>query len=199
VQVGEPPQQRREGDLALDPGQRRSEAEVRGPAEGEVTVVGPAEIEAVGVGKASGIAVGGPHHGDDGLAAADELVAEDDVLGRQASGVLAGTLVAQQLLDRGRDQRRVAPQALELVGMAQQRQHAVADQVRGRLLPPHHRDDAIGDHLVLGEPVTVHLGGEQGRHQTLARTLPRSRIAARKYSVMASALHSMPRPGRGLC
>src|SRR5919197_2723616 len=65
-----------QGDLALDPRERRAEAKVRGPAEGEMAVVGAPEIEAIRVGESLGIAVGGADHGKHGLPLANQLAAE---------------------------------------------------------------------------------------------------------------------------
>ena len=52
LEIREAVQQRREGDLRLQPGQRRAEAEVRGPAERQMPVVGPLEVQPVGIGEA---------------------------------------------------------------------------------------------------------------------------------------------------
>ena len=54
LKIGEPAQQRFEGDLPFEAGQRCAEAEMGGPAEGQMAVVGAIEIEAVGIGKRSG-------------------------------------------------------------------------------------------------------------------------------------------------
>ena len=49
--LGEPGEERREGDLALQPGQRRPEAGVDARAEGEVADRLAADVEALGVGE----------------------------------------------------------------------------------------------------------------------------------------------------
>ena len=51
----------------------------------------------------------------------------------------------------GVDQRRLGAQPLELLGVAQQGEHAVADQVDGRLVAAEHQRRAHRDHLELVE------------------------------------------------
>src|SRR5437867_2437012 len=56
---------RPEDDLALETGERRTEAEVRPEAEREMAVVGARDVEAIGFREHDRISVGGPDHGDD--------------------------------------------------------------------------------------------------------------------------------------
>ena len=53
--------------------------------------------------------------------------------------------------------------------MSQQRQDAVADEIRRRFLAADHRDDAVGDDLLLGEPIAVDLRRHEGVNQPFAR------------------------------
>ena len=46
-------------------------------------------------------------------------------------------------------------QLLHLVAVAQQREHAVADQIGGRLLSSHHGHNRVGDHLLFAEPIPI--------------------------------------------
>ena len=71
----------------------------------------------------------------------------------------------------GRTSGSVA-QALQVGRVAQQGEHAVADQVRRGLQAADHRDDAVGHHLLVGEPVAVHLGGQERADQPVARVAP---------------------------
>src|SRR5436309_1370390 len=121
-EVGHAAQHRPEGDLPLDPRERRAEAEVSGPAEGEVTVVLAGNVETIGVGEALGIAVGRAHHRNDYLARADLAPAHLHIGGGEAARVLARTLVPEKLLDRGRDEGEDAPEPRELGRVPQERQ-----------------------------------------------------------------------------
>ena len=112
LKIGEPVQQRFEGDMSFEAGQGCAEAEMGGPAEGEMAIVGAIEIEAVGIGKSLGIAIAGGHHGDHRLPLANLLAAEHHVIGGQPGGVLAGAFVAEQLLDGGGHDGGIGSQAM---------------------------------------------------------------------------------------
>ena len=56
--------------------------------------------------------------------------------------------------------------------MAEQGEHAVADQVGGRLLAADHGHDRVGDHLVIGKSVTIDLGGPERVDQALGGLNP---------------------------
>jgi hypothetical protein len=60
---------------------------------------------------------------------------------RKASGMLAGALVSKQLLNRRRNQRKVGAEFGELIGSAQQAEHAASDQIRRRFLAANHGDE----------------------------------------------------------
>ncbi len=113
-------QQRFEGDLALDARERRAEAEVCRPAEGEVPVVGAVNVQPVRVGESLRVAVRGPDHRHHRLSLADRLPADLHIFRGQARGVLDRAFVAQQLLDSGGDQGGVRLQHPQLLRVAQQ-------------------------------------------------------------------------------
>ena len=71
-----------------------------------------------GSGKRSGSRLPARHDSDHGLTLPDLLAAELDVVASDARGVLAGALVAEQLLDRGGMTRRLGAQALHAAGCA---------------------------------------------------------------------------------
>ena len=58
AELGEPTQQRPEGQLTLHPGERRTEAVVDPVSEGEVAALGSLELELVRVDVASAVPVG---------------------------------------------------------------------------------------------------------------------------------------------
>ena len=66
-----------------------------------------------------------------------------------------GLSIAEHLLDRGGNEVRILTQQFPLLGVAEQRQHAVADQVGGGLETADQRDDGARDHLLLAQAITV--------------------------------------------
>src|SRR5713101_8553121 len=102
------------------------------PCKGDMPVILPTEVQPIRVGESLWIAVRGTHYCNDCLALADRFSPKHHVVGSQARRVLAGTLVAQQFLDRRRDQRQVRLEPFELIGMAQQGEYTVANQVSCR-------------------------------------------------------------------
>ena len=140
------------------------------PGEGNVPVILPADIEPVGIREALGVAVGRAHDGNDGLALTDQPITEHHILGGQSRGVLAGALVTQQFLDRRRYERGVGPQFLQLIGMAQQGEDTIADQVGRRFLSTDHGHNRIGDHFFLAEAIAVDFRREIGADKSIARS-----------------------------
>ena len=62
-----------------------------------------------------------------------------------------------------RDQRRVGEQRVPLVGVLDQRQHAVGDEVARRLVAGDREQQEEQVELQLGQAVAVDLGAEQRR------------------------------------
>ena len=67
-------------------------------------IVRTADVQAVGLSEALWVAVCCTHHGDHGLALADQLASEFHIGRGQPGRVLAGALITEQLLYRGWDQ-----------------------------------------------------------------------------------------------
>jgi len=97
-------------------------------------------------------------------------------------------VVAKQLLHRGRRERRVFPQALELPGETQQRLQAVADVVRGRLMPGEEQEHAHRHQLLLPEPLAVVLEVHQRAQQIALR------LGAARGDEGAEVLHHLACP-----
>jgi hypothetical protein len=165
LDLGKAGEQGRERDLALEASQRGAQAEVEAVPEREVRVRRAREVEAVGVGEHGGIAVrrtDGDHH----LVAARKAPSRDlHVLERPPRGPLHGAVEAQQLLDGALQQGGLAAQALQLAGMAQQREQAVPQQVAGGLVAGREEQDGGGQDLVVGEAVVALLRAHQPRQQ----------------------------------
>ena len=107
----------------------------------------------------------------------DRLTTELEIDEGDATRELHRAVVAQQLLHRVGDQVRFGVQRGELIGVAQQREGAVPDEVHRRLVSR----EVEEHHLVLqlggGEPVTFLLGRDERAEQVIAGfpTLPLDR------------------------
>ena len=117
-------------------GHRRARALVRPVAEGEVRVRRAVEHERLRVVEHLGIAVGRRQHERGHLALADRPAADLDVARRGAGEALVGRVEPQQLLERGRDQRRArraaAPAAPGSAPGGRRRSRAAPSARRGR-------------------------------------------------------------------
>ena len=82
-----------------------------------------------------------PHHHP--LARADQLAADLHVPGGDPAHVRQRGLVADGLGHHGRDQGRISPQAVILVRVAVQLEHAARDGVAGGVVAPHDQQDDI--------------------------------------------------------
>src|SRR5882724_166194 len=161
--------ERVDGDLAFHARERRAEAEVDTPAEGDVTVVGPREVQAVGIGELRRVAVSGADEGHDHLTLADRPAPDPGFRARHPRRALHGPVVPQELLDGARDEPRRFAQAAQLARVLQERQDPVADQVDGRLVAGDEQEDARRDQLLLVELVARLLGGDERRQEIAAR------------------------------
>src|SRR5262249_53431051 len=106
---------------------------------------------------------------DPHLALGDRPAADRDLGARDACGALYWTVVAQEFLHGARDQPGRLAKPTQLLGVTQERQRAVADQIDRRLVAGDEREDAGGDQLVLAQLVSRLLSGDQRREQVAAR------------------------------
>src|SRR5580704_5307602 len=95
-----------------------------------------------------------------------------ELLGRGPRSHLDRAVVAQQLLDRPGDQRRLLPQALPLLSVtvspvAEQGDGAVPDQVDGRLETRNQQQQRRADELAGAEPVALLLNRHEGGKQAV--------------------------------
>ena len=121
LEVREPRDQRAERDPALEPSQGRTEAMVDPAAERQVLGGARAgQIERLGViAPVSGVTVGGAEHDEEEGAGPDRAPLDLDVGGGHAPRELHGRVVAQQLVDHVRPDRRIVLPTLELGAVAQ--------------------------------------------------------------------------------
>src|SRR5262249_15172505 len=187
LKLREPAGQGLNRHLAFDPCQRRSETEVRRIAEGEMPVVLALDVQAIRLRKTLRIAVRGSHHGNDGLALANQLAAQLHIVRCEAGGLLAGALVTEKLFHGRGHQRCISAQLRQLFGIAQQRDDSIADQVGSGLLASHHGYNYVGNNLFLSEAVSVDFGGQERVDQTFARMF--TSIADSVLKIFSHALH----------
>ena len=167
---GEAAEEGLERDLGLEPRERRSEAVVTAAAEGEVLRVGPADVEPIGLGEALRVPIGGVEDRDHELAAADRVATELDVRRRPAvQGPFDGSLVAQHLLDRARQERGVVPQLLELIGVREQADDRVPDQADGRLVAGDDQEHDRAEQLRFRERVLLVPRGQERADEVVLR------------------------------
>src|SRR5437870_4026128 len=126
-------EERRERDLRLEAREIGAEAVVRPEAEGEVAVVGAGDVEALAVREHVLVAVRRPEPADDELIGVDAVAVQLERAGRSPRIHLHRRRPPHHLVDGGRQERALGAQPRQRVGMVEERQHGVADQVRRRL------------------------------------------------------------------
>src|SRR6202041_3308250 len=113
---------------------RRSDTKVDAVAERQVIVRLTRDVELLRLGEFRRVAIGRAEDHCDYRPRLDSSAAHFRVALREAQQHLYWTVIAQHLLYRRRDQRRIAPQSLILSRIAREREQAVAYQIGGRLV-----------------------------------------------------------------
>ena len=103
----------------------------------------------------------------DELAALQASATDLDVLGDHAAHRRHRADVAQDFLDRGRQERRIVAQQRHLRRMAEQGEQAVGDQVGGGLVPGLEQDGAGGEQFLLAQEVSRLVGSRQRGEQVV--------------------------------
>ncbi len=132
-----------------------------------VLVVRAVGEEAVRLGEAMGVPVPRGRDEPQGGALGEGGAADLDVVERGALGQqLYGRFEPQQLLHQRVDHLGVLAQLLEGVGVAQQGEHPIGDQVDGGLMAGDQQQRQIAEHLGQGHRILVGpaLGGQAGDH-----------------------------------
>ena len=163
--------QRPDRERTLEACQGGAEAEVDPVAERDVPVVRAVEQQPVWLRESLGITIRCPEQDPHPFSSAQDPASDLHVRLDDADPDLDGAIEAQQLLDGGPEEIRVTMQRAQRVGMPQQREHAVADQVGGRLVPGEQQERAGLDQLVLLEPRAVGLCAHEAAHQIVVASL----------------------------
>ena len=133
VPFGEAVERLLDHDLGFESGQARAEAEVDAVAERDVAVEGARDVEAIGVGVLALVAAGAPGEQRDLRVRGNRPAVPLDVAGHEAGLDRRRRLVAQELLDRVRDERRVGDELGALLGMAGEEHRRPTEQAGGGL------------------------------------------------------------------
>ena len=169
--------------LPSEPCERRAEAEVDAVGEGDVPVRLPAHVEHVGIAELARVAVRRRHQRHHHLAAPDRPAAPNTTssvatfIGRPYRAV-----VAQELLDRAVEERRVVAQQRRLRRVAEQMEEPVAEQVARGLVSGEEQQDAVRDHLVVRQVLALVLGADHERHEVVTR--PAHALAQQRLEVV---------------
>lgn len=118
-QVGERPDERRKRDARFEAGQRCPETMVSSVAERQMLHRAAGDVELLRVVELPGVAVGRGQNQQDPLAGLDLVAAQFEVLLHAAGERLRRPVVAQDLLDGLRHERRVVPERLQLLWVAE--------------------------------------------------------------------------------
>src|SRR4051794_21476499 len=99
-------------------------------AQSQAVDVFPRDVQPIWLHVALRVTISRMEHAEDGLPCPDLLAPELDVFQRPARYQLRRAVVAQKLLDGAFDELGVRAKLLQLVGVAQQREDRVAQEVR---------------------------------------------------------------------
>ena len=167
-----PPQQGRDRQLGFKPCQGRAQTVVDTVAEGDMRVVLTGDIEPVGCGKLRRVMVGRAEHNQDLLVLLNTLAANFDLAKRNPGRHLHRPVVSQELLNRGPNQAGGGPESGQLLGMPQQGQQPVANQIHRRLMAGRKQEDDVGQQLVFAQPVAGLFNRDQATEHILPRPSP---------------------------
>ena len=128
-------------------------------------------MEDVGAVERLGVVVGRAEHSHHGLVLLEVHAVEVDGLGRDAHRQLDGGVPAQQLLDCVLGDTGVEAEPRQLIGVTKQRDEAVADQVRGRLVARGQEERERTLQLLRGETLPLLLGLDERGQEVIGRLL----------------------------
>jgi hypothetical protein len=170
--VGEAFEQRGERDPGFETGERGAQAEVDAVPEPEVGAHPAGDVEPLRVVVHVRITVRGREAHQQLLVGRNDDPSDLQRLRRDAErGVRDGGRESDELLDRVRDQARVANQCLQLGRVVEQRDEPVADQARRGVVPCHEQLEQARQHLLAGETPVV-CRGHQHADQVVGGLVP---------------------------
>ncbi len=176
-QAGGPRDERADRGFRLHPGQRRSQAVVQTEAEAQMAARGrggrvPGDVETVGIGEDGRVPAGGGHQDDHAVTAGEGVPGHGRLGERDPHRELGGRVVAKHLLDGRRGELRSFAQQSQLVGIAQQSNHSVTDEVDTRLHARDQQEHADAQHLGRGEDLALFLHPDEHAQQVVGGVRP---------------------------
>ncbi len=129
----------------------------------------PGDIESIRIREGLGIAVGRGDQGDHGRVLGDGDARESHLLGRPPSELLHWAVVTEDLFEEAWDQRVVPAEAAHGLGVLEEREGAIPDEVRGGLVAGDQEQDGHRQHLLRAEALALGLGAAEIAHQIFAR------------------------------
>ncbi len=132
----------------------------------------PGDVETVGIGEDGRVPAGGGHQDDHAVTAGEGVPADSRLGERDPHRELGGRVVAEHLLDGRRGELRSFAQQSELVGIAQQSDHSVADEVDARLHARDQQEHADAEDLGCGEDLALLLHPDEHAQQVIGGVRP---------------------------
>jgi len=172
VYVGKALEDGLKGNTPFQPGQRRPQAVVDATAKGDMAGFLTGDIELLRVAKHVRIVIGRADQYDNALAFLDVAAFDLHILHGGPAIDLHWPVVAYHLLHRGWHAAGVVTQRLQLVWVAQQRQQAIANEVRRGLVAGNQEESQHDEQFALGELVAGFFGSHERADQVVARFLP---------------------------
>src|ERR1700760_3912491 len=180
-------------DFCLQPQEPGTQARVDAEAQADLLVdVLAGDVHAFRVAEDGRIVVRGREHDPDGGAGRDRNAADLRIHQRYAVDGVDRVAVPEELLGRPGDQRGIVPEALLLIGVADERDDGVAHQVGRRLVPGEQQQNEHGDEFVPGQPLTVLLGVDE--HGEQVRTWFTTTAVDQRGHVVPERLHRLVGP-----
>ena len=156
-------------DAELAPGEVRTEAAVHAPTERQVTVHLTIEPHLERVGELGGVDVGRTDAHAHHVARLHRTTRDLGVFGAEARHAGHRRLPAQQLFDRGRDDRRVVDDLLPMRWVLGQVRERTRERVGDGVEPGEQEQEADVEDLFASELLAVDLGVEELGHDVVAR------------------------------
>src|SRR5438552_12712402 len=123
----------------------------------------------VGSGTCRGSRPVAPDGKPEGLTRSDLSRVEGEIVAGRDAAHLHRSVVAKDLLDRGRNEAGLILETCELVAMLQQREDTVTDRKGRSLVSVHEQEDGIGQELLTGQSSALRLRLDKAAQQCVVR------------------------------
>src|SRR5207244_4518586 len=148
---------------------RGTKAEVWAESELKVPVGRAADVEVGWFRELSLVSAGRADGKPEGFARSDLSSVEREIVAGRDAAHLHRSVVAKDLLHRGRNEAGLISETCELVAVLEQREDTVTDRKRRSLVSVHEQEDGIGQELLPGQSSALRLGLDQAAQQCVVR------------------------------